>query len=151
MAKWHDNIPKELLKEWDRKLKDDGFYDIEAGVGRDGHLLKGPTPSFSLLAATGQNLRDFDDVAGSDEPLYNFSDGQKAEYYRLAERSCVRLAHEITPDRLYCWCLHSQGVGERDISSFIELRREKVRAHIHALRDEIRRLTSTPEYVNIEV
>ena len=141
---WHDKIPKALLREWDAKLKDSGFYDIEAGVGRDGHMLKGSTPSFRLITATGQGKRPFDEMADADHEKYDYQSGDKAEYYRLAERCCVRLAHTLTPEELYCWCLHSIGMGERQIQDLLGYSRPRIRDNIKPLREEIKRLTSTP-------
>lgn len=143
-AQWHDKIPKELLKEWDQKLKDSGFYDIEAGVGKDGHMLKGSTPSFRLIAATGQNKRSFDDMADSAADVFDYQQGDRAEYYRLAERCCVDLAWCLTPEELYCWCLHSQGLGERVIHDLLDIPRAEVREMLKPLKAEIKRLTTTP-------
>lgn len=141
---WHDKIPKKLLREWDEILARDGFKDIEAGVGREGHMLKGPTPSFRLIASTGQALRPFDDVADSEAEVFDYQQGDKAEYYRAAERLCVTEAHRIRPYTLYCWCLHSQGWGERKIAEALDIQRVNVRDHLILLKSEITRLTTTP-------
>ena len=149
--KWHDKIPKSLLSEWDAKLKESGFYDIETGVGKDGHMLKGATPSFRLVTATGQAHRDFDDVADSEGERFNFHSGDKAEYYRIAERICVEKAHLLEPHVLYCWCLHSQGVGERISERLLDIPRNKIREHLKPLKDEIANLTAWEDVAIEEV
>lgn len=144
MTKWYSKIPKSLLKEWDEKLAEDGFYDIETGVGKEGHMLKGSTPSFRLIAATGQNVRSFDEVADSEDEMFDYQSGDKAEYYRIAERLCVTEAPYLLPMHLYCWCLHSQGYGERRAGEELGIPRAKVREYLAPMRLEIKRLTSVP-------
>lgn len=139
---------RKLQREWYAKLEADGFYDIEGGV--EGHLLKGPTSTISLLSFANKRSieqglkrdnahRTFDSVADSLNEELQFATGGKARYYHHATLlACQAISEGVIPDEVcYAWQLHALGNGERVISSLLEVSRSQIRKHIAYLKYNI--------------
>lgn len=132
------------MRAWgyNEKLAESGFDDIEGGV--EGPMLKGPTPSMSLGAATMQLKndyapREFDDVADDEAELIDFNEGGKARYYHHAELVAAQAIREgkIGWFRCYVWALHAQGLGQRAIAELLGVSRNLVRPHMGVFRKNI--------------
>ena len=151
MAKrpWHKTREVlKLQKQWYKKLKDEGFKDVEGGV--EGHLMSGAATTVSLdywanLSNQQQGIkgdkvfRRFDAVADDEVDAINYSEGGKARYYHHASLIAAQAFREgrISPERCYAWLFHSQGDGERVIADHLEVSRAKIRKHIAVLRENI--------------
>ena len=85
---------KKLQSEWDKKLKDSGFKDIE---GKDGRLVK------DISGRLDQDCND------------PFKMEYKNRYYRLAG-SFLHEYENFTEYTRKVWDLHQQGVSVREIS-----------------------------------
>lgn len=119
---------KQLIKDWDQKLKDSGFKDIE---DRKTGLLKhhGGDISLSVMQnrVTGYTVgRGYSTIAWKDS---------QAEYYRIAGQ----LLHEAefkSPRHRLIWQLHSEGVTECEIATILNITRRKVEYAIQKMQIE---------------
>ena len=136
---YHDRKFVRDKKAWYAKLAEEGFYDIEGGV--EGHLLKGPTPSRRLYVMKQEmdGLRsrgiDVDKVMTIENELVNYLGSHKAGYYRWAQLLAAQAfrTRELA-ERCWVWMLHSQGLGERSISTELGCSRNRVRGHVGVLK-----------------
>ena len=141
---------RKLQQEWYEKLGDTGFDDIEGGG--EGHLLRGPTSTVSLSALANrggvdQGLRDrtkrvrrrFDDIADSENELFDFHGGNKARYFHMAGLvASQQVARSRLPaEVLYTMILHARGMGSRAIAEILEQKRSKIRSNLEKIRDII--------------
>lgn len=141
-----------LQKEWYQKLADTGFNDIEGGT--EGHLLRGPTPSFRLgaaIAGIGGRLSRAKRLAGKpggakrdnsdhwlDHFTMNHSDRGKSTYYDAAQLLATLVYHTKLPAELkYTWSLHSDGEGEEVIAKEIDIPRSRARRYLERLKKTI--------------
>ena len=143
--KWHNaKEVKRLQKEWNQKLKELGFEDIEGGV--EGHLLSGPksTKLEALSSIFHVDKKDAqysppDDYIDADEELVEFSQGEKARYYHHAQMLAAQAFREGLPAQLcYIWALSSQGLGERQVAELMGIKRGAVRKYTGLLRRNAR-------------
>lgn len=112
---------KKLKKEWDQKLKESGFEDIEFD---ENHLRKHDDYMFrNRLAKYGPTFFE-----------------AKQQYYRLAGQFLENHKFEDSDEKLI-WQLHSDGVSGRDIVKELKKRgispsyREHVDKVIHKFRE----------------
>jgi hypothetical protein len=94
---------KKLQAKWDKKLADDGFFDIEQ---RDGNL--------KVWASHLHKVH-------YNETLYR----AKEDYYRLAGQFLHDHKFDSRLERAV-WELHSTGVGMREIVVMLKKRRMKI-------------------------
>ncbi len=153
-----------LQKEWYAKLKDDGFEDIEGGT--EGHLLRGPTPSFRLGAvanALGGRLSRTKRMAGrpggskEDNPDHWLDhitaetfDRGKSTYYSIAQKLATMSYLTKLPTELkFAWSLHSDGEGEEVIAQELYIPRSRARRYLKRLRETIHvMIDNNPGYLS---
>jgi len=95
---------KALQKIWYKKLKDDGFVDIEEF--HENPFLKNSESTYFFRRYTPEEY------------------AEKEEYYSCARRFLYRYSFETKLDR-EVWHLHSEGIGYREIADRLRSRRFK--------------------------
>lgn len=116
---------KQLIKEWDEKLKSEGFHDIE---DRNTGLLK--SWSGEVVWDPGEYETPPEKTDGRYSTLV-WKESQ-AEYYRLAGI----LVHEgIFKSELYkhIWELHAEGISDYQIADKLQLTYRKVRYAVECM------------------
>ena len=119
---------KQLIKEWDKKLKSEGFQDIENRT--TGHLSK-----------TGGDRvwdpKDFDHRPPTYDGGYSsitWKESQ-AEYYRLAGQMHYEKDFKDVRMRLI-WQLHSEGLSTSEICEALNTSYDKVRRAVERMAKE---------------
>lgn len=108
---------KQLTREWDKRLKDSGFEDIEQ---RDGRLKRWESHFFKQ------------------RPDVEFQEA-KTSYYRMA--GYFLHEHKFEDDVIkLIWQLHSEGLGQRTIIK--ELKHRGLRGHFNFVGSTIRTLAA---------
>lgn len=120
----------QLIKEWDKKLKDSGFNDIEdrrkdtlkswAGtsyldINKNGEFKAEPKANYGYTTLTWKE--------------------SQAEYYRLACQCLHEAQFKNTQYRLI-WQLHSEGLSYAEISPILNLTVRKIRYAIEQMAEE---------------
>jgi len=150
----YDKDFKKLQACWYKKLKEDGFVDVEGGT--EGHLMSGPTPSLHLGAALsampGRLSRAKKLIAsGSATPsqpgnpdnwldhfMLKVFDRGKTSYYDAAQKLATIVSHTKYPGELkFTWALHSDGEGEDVIAAELDIPRSRARKYLAMLREKM--------------
>lgn len=128
MSQVQDKAFKKLKKEWYRKLKKEGFVDIEKAE----HSL-GPFYSCARRFDVGSR----DEVA----EVTNLKYDAKEEYYRLAEHFLNEFEFDNKIEKII-WTMHTEGKTIREISSLkkIKMKKDKVHEVIKRLASEMKKL-----------
>lgn len=118
----------QLIREWDKRLKSEGFEDIEDR--KTGHLRK-----------TGGDRvwdpKDFDKRPAVYDAGYSsitWKESQ-AEYYRLAGQMLYEKEFKNVRLRLI-WQLHAEGMSYSEICEVLNLSRDKIRRAVERMAKE---------------
>jgi hypothetical protein len=135
---------KKLKREWDQKLKDDGFEDIEDD--KVPWRLKGMA-SVSLAALNPANPRRSQDPdklnersEDIDAAIVNFSESYRARYYYHAQKLASVAARRpgIRPLYVYSYQLHATGLSQREIAAELGTTRAKIRRILEAFSRQVK-------------
>lgn len=126
---------KKLIREWDRKLKDSGFIDIE---DRETGLIK----NWSGQVSYGSTYRDDDtfiDKVNKHNRHYGYGSlayqESKAEYFRLAAQ-CLHDKEFKSVVHKEIWELHCEGLSFDKIGRKLNLTTPQVRYAIENMAKE---------------
>lgn len=122
MGKYYESKKfKALQAEWDKKLADDGFVDIERGhpeqLRKSGALTgKGHVASVALWEAKRvlgvEGVRTVEESVDADHELIAWGSSQKAEYFRLATDVAAQAFRcGLKNRRAFAFALYAQGAG----------------------------------------
>lgn len=95
-------LSSSLVDQWDTILKEEGFNDIEGGIGKNPHMLRG-TPS----------IVPFCEESHSEPPRTD-----KEEYYSQRDEF-LRLGQFASDRDKEIWTLHTNGYTVREIARLI--------------------------------
>ena len=114
---------RKLIAEWDKKLKESGFVDIEdrkTGLLKKcgGDKLFEPS-SFDSLDSNWAELENGVKFSGEGYSTFVWKQSQ-AEYYRLASIMCHDGTFETIREK-EIWELHAEGFSHRQIAKKIQL------------------------------
>ena len=127
---------KQLIKEWDEKLKSSGFKDIEDRktglLKHNGGDVTVANIGYSLAAYRSDKEPSFAVQRGYSSLAWKES---QAEYYRIASQ----ILHEAefkTPRHRIIWQLHSEGVTQQEIAAILNITRRKVELCLKSMQIE---------------
>jgi hypothetical protein len=143
---------KKLQKEYYKKLKEDGFHDLEGGM--EGHLLQQRTPTRSLGAAISEmhtNLSKIRSIIGGSAPndpkryekwldtsVIEYYNKGKNTYYDAAQYIATKLfMTSVSREMKFSWSMHSDGYGEEVIADELQLPRSRIRKYLYVMKERI--------------
>lgn len=120
---WEKPEFKKQQREWYKKLKEEGFVDIEGGKDENEAKLaaKGHVKSVSLealrkyLPPSSYEVK-LDDLLSTDHHLVQYQDSHRARFYRAATHIVSEGYRQGLPEKkLYVWTMMSEGLGSPTI------------------------------------
>lgn len=140
MKKKNQKTLNQLIKDWDKKLKESGFVDIEnrknfklKGMGSGGDVYLGNNSIEKLI--TDQKVIELNNGGlkqGYSSLLWKQS---QEEYFRLASQCLHEFDFKSVLERII-WQLHSEGLTFDEISKELNITLDKARRTIERLGTE---------------
>ena len=128
----------QLIKEWDLKLKETGFVDIEnrktnslRGSGGDVYL---GNKTIEMTASDKNQIEIHNGGVGRGYTSLIWKESQ-AEYFRLASHCLYEKEFKNVLERII-WQLHSEGMTYQEISNELKVTLDKARRTIERLAKE---------------
>lgn len=123
----NQNLQK-LIKDWDRKLKESGFNDIEE---RDTDRLKSWAGNVALNNEICDRSRKTDYKHKYGYTSLTWKESQE-EYYRIAGQ-CLHEAEFKSEKHKIIWQLHCEGLTNKEIADKINAKKHQVKYAINRM------------------